>query len=109
MIKPAECAPADQAIGNCHQFNLGTALANAGINVRDITNWGHDATVDKSFYVYFSDGGTATIDNIRRFQVSGSATSWKSTWPGNEWEFILVSDLSGDAAGRSRRSLDPGQ
>jgi hypothetical protein len=66
-----------------HRFSMGPALVNAAINVWDITNWGHDATIDKSFYVYFSDGGTALINNIRRFV--------------------------GGAAGQSSGSLDPGQ
>ena len=95
----AECEPADLAIGNCHQFSMGSALANAGMKVWDITDKGHDATIDGSFYVYYSDGGTAAIDNIRKFQVSGDGTSWKSTWPDNEWEFILLQELSGALPG----------
>ncbi len=102
-----DCQPADLATGNCHQFHLGTALANAGINVRDITNWGHDATIDKSFYVYYSDGGEALINAIRRFQVSVSTTNWKTTWPGNEWEFILDSDVSGPLPGNPQDPWTP--
>ena len=102
-----ECLPQDQAIGNCHQFNIGSGLANADIEVHDITNWGHDATVDKSFYVYYSGGGTALISSIRPFQVSGDATNWKTTWPGNEWEFILDSDLTGQLPGDSRDPWTP--
>jgi len=96
----------DQSTDGRHRFGPGTALENADINVWDITNWGHDATIDKSFYVYYSDGGTAAINN-RRFQVSGAATSWKSTWPGNEWEFILDSDLPAGLPGNPQDPWTP--
>ncbi len=71
-------------------FAIGTGLNTAGVDVHVVNGWGHDATADGSFYLYYGQG---TISSINDFQVTGSATGWKSIWPGNEWELKLDDDL----------------
>jgi hypothetical protein len=80
------------AQGGAYPFAMGRALENIDIDVHIINGLGHDATVDGSFYVYYSAG---TISNVSGFAATGTGTNWKTTWPGNEWEFKLDGDLDG--------------
>jgi hypothetical protein len=78
-------------------FEYGPAFANAGITVHDTTNWGHDATDDGSFFVYFGEGAITEITTDLSGQykkVIGSGTNWSTSWPRHEWEFKL--DGTGD-------------
>jgi len=77
-----------------YPFAMGSALANADINVHDTTEWGHDATEDKSFFIYYRTG---TVTNITGSLVTGSQANWLSKWPAYEWEFKLDED-PGDLA-----------
>jgi hypothetical protein len=70
-------------------FAIGPAFANAGIDVHDITDWGHDATEDGSFFIYYRKG---TIDSVFGTQVAASGTDWVSHWPKREWEFRIDGD-----------------
>jgi len=73
-----------------YPFTYGLAFANAGIDLHDTTDWGHDATEDGSFFVYFGDGNITEIteDISGQFKkVKGSVTNWSSAWPRHEWEF----------------------
>ena len=72
-----------------YPFAYGNALENAGVEVYDTTEWGHDATEDGSFFVYYRAG---TVNSVNGVDVSGYDTGWLETWPGNEWEFKLDGD-----------------
>ena len=52
------------APGGIYPFAIGRAMENIGIDVHVINGLGHDATVDGSFYVYYSSG-TEEIVNDR--------------------------------------------
>jgi len=69
-----------------YPFAIGDALKNAGIDVHDITGWGHDATEDSSFYTYYRTG---TVSAFGPIKVTGTGTSWVQGWPGFEWDFRL--------------------
>jgi hypothetical protein len=72
-----------------YTFAYGNAFAVAGIDVHDTTNWGHDATEDGSFFVYYRQGEIVSISgNV----VNGVDTNWSSAWPRHEWEFKLDGD-----------------
>ena len=73
-----------------YPFGHGKAFENAGISVHDTTTWGHDATEDGSFFVYYRKGTAAVSGG----QVTGSGTNWSTAWPKHEWEFKL--DGGGD-------------
>jgi hypothetical protein len=78
-----------------YSFAYGNAFANAGIDVHDTTSWGHDATDDGSFFVYFGEGTITqiTTDISGRYKkVIGSQTNWSNAWPRHEWEFELNGD-----------------
>jgi len=78
-----------------HPFAIGDAYSNVGIDVHNTTDWGHDATEDNSFFIYYRKG---TISEISGRLVTGSDTGWPGTWPGNEFEFKLeVADEPADA------------
>ena len=72
-----------------YSFVYGDALKNAGIDVHNTTGWGHDATEDKSFFVYYKTGSIAGINENR---VTGLSTAWSKAWPRHEWEFKLKDD-----------------
>jgi hypothetical protein len=72
-----------------YPFRIGLAFKNCGIDIHNTTGWGHDATEDGSFFIYFSKGNISTID---RKTVTGVGTDWLGSWPGNEWEFKLDGD-----------------
>jgi hypothetical protein len=78
-----------------YEFAYGAAFENAGIDVHDITEWGHDATEDGSFFVYFGEGAITqiTMDNSGQYKrVIGTGTDWSTAWPRHEWEFKLNGD-----------------
>jgi parallel beta-helix repeat protein len=70
-------------------FALGDAFSNAGIDIHDTTDWGHDATEDGTFFVYYRVGSVADISG---YQVTGLNTEWATHWPKREWELKLVGD-----------------
>jgi nitrous oxidase accessory protein NosD len=71
-------------------FAIGTAYSNAGIKVWNTTDWGHDATEDGSFFIYYKRG---TVTGISGKTVNGDPdTGWSSGWPKHEWEFRLDAD-----------------
>ena len=76
-------------------FILGTAFSSAGIDVHNITDWGHDATERYEseygqFFVYYKTGSITAIDGD---SVNGDAnTGWAKHWPKREWEFKLAGD-----------------
>jgi len=72
-----------------YPFAIGNALANAEIDVHDTTGWGHDATEDKSFFVYYRTGSISAISGKT---VTGDTSGWLTRWPQYEWEFKLVGD-----------------
>ena len=72
-----------------YSFRIGKAFYRAGIDVHNTTGWGHDATEDGSFYVYYREG-TATAAGSK--VVSGTGTNWSGSWPKHEWEFKLDAD-----------------
>ena len=76
-----------------YSFVYGDALKNAGIDVHNVTGWGHDATEDRSFFVYYRTG---TIGSIQGYTVTGITTAWSRAWPRHEWEFKLQSDDDSD-------------
>jgi hypothetical protein len=79
-----------------HPFKLGLAFKNTGVDVLNVTGWGHDATVDGSFFVYYSEG---SIDSISGRVMAGNLTNWKpNLWPGNEWEIRLDDDQADESA-----------
>jgi parallel beta-helix repeat protein len=76
-------------------FDFGLAFENAGIDVHDTTDWGHDTTNDGKFFIYFGEGTDlqVTIDisgQLRTF--SGSGTNWSGAWPKHEWEIEFNND-----------------
>jgi len=68
-------------------FALGKAFENAGIDIHDTTDWGHDATepynsTDGRFFVYYKSG---SITNIAGDKVTGDEdTGWAQHWPKRE-------------------------
>lgn len=72
-----------------YPFTIGNALANAEIDVHDTTAWGHDATEDKSFFIYYRAGG---ISDINQRVVAGTGLGWLTKWPAYELEFKLDED-----------------
>jgi hypothetical protein len=75
---------------NYYPFRLGLALKNAGIDVKNVTGWRHDTTADGLFFVYYTSG---SIANVNQFLVTGNAaTGWATKWPLLEWEFKLNND-----------------
>ena len=81
----------------CYPFKYGNALDNAGIHVHDVTNWGHDATADRTFYTYYTAGKITNIDTNTDITAKGDS-GWQITWPKHEWEFRLDSDYGDDEA-----------
>jgi hypothetical protein len=81
--------PAQLQDPNYYPFWLGDAYKNAGIDIINTTGWGHDATIDGTFFLYYREG---VIIGINRFGVTGQGTNWNSTWPGHEWEFSIMDD-----------------
>ena len=79
---------------NYDPFRLGLAFNKAGIDVHNTTGWGHDATEDFSFFIYYRKG---TISEIKESVVRGTGTDWAQTWPLYEWEFKLDIDLGDNA------------
>ena len=78
-----------------YPFRIGKAFYNAGIDVHNTTGWGHDATEDGSFYVYYREGDVSYIANGidgTAKKVVGTGTNWSGTWPRHEWEFKLAGD-----------------
>ena len=71
-----------------YSFRLGRAFLRAGIDVHNTTSWGHDATEDGSFYVYYHQGTIDSIDDGDKI-ITGTGTAWSATWPKHEWEFKL--------------------
>jgi hypothetical protein len=76
-------------VGAEYPFALGLAYDNAGIDIHNTTCWGHDATEDGSFFVYYREG---LITNIVGNRVTGDGTGWSANWPKREWEFKLDTD-----------------
>jgi hypothetical protein len=74
-----------------YPFAIGDALKNAGIDVHDISSWGHDATEDFSFFTYHRQGIIAGI-SAEGYTVTGNGTGWSTLWPMAEWEFKLDGD-----------------
>jgi hypothetical protein len=74
-----------------YPFRIGDAFLNADIDVYDISQWGHDATKEREFFVYYSEEG-ATVTIADETQVFGTGTSWSTSWPKHEWEFKLADD-----------------
>ena len=73
-------------------FAIGDALKNAGVDVHITTDWGHDATEDGTFFVYYKKG---SISSISAGQVTGSNTGWSPGWPNREWEFRVLNNTNG--------------
>ena len=80
-----------RAIGFNEQypFAIGNALMDAGIEVHNVTDWGHDATEDHNFFRYHRAGTNIQVVDTT---VSGTDTSWSTTWPELEWEFKFDND-----------------
>ena len=76
-------------------FALGSAFANAGVDIHNTTDWGHDATQDGLFFTYYREDG-AGISSISLSRVVGTATQWARHWPKREWEFKLDIDPATD-------------
>jgi len=76
-------------------FWLGRAFENAGIDIHNITGWGHDATVDSSFFIYHTAG---TIACVTDYTITGNNTGWQPSWPLYEWEFKLDVDFGDEAS-----------
>jgi hypothetical protein len=84
--------PSDLSILNNQRwpFVIGTAYSNANIEVWNTTQWGHDATEDGSFFVYYRSGNVTSISGKT---VNGDqVTAWSGGWPRHEWEFRLDAD-----------------
>jgi len=77
--------------GNCSLFEVGDAFNAAGIDVYDTTEWGHDATEDKTFFTYYRKGTVQSI-SADGLTVTGDGTGWARHWPKREWEFKLDMD-----------------
>ncbi len=78
-----------------YPFRLGLALKNAGIDVHNTTGWGHDATEDKSFYIYYRSGEIVNMVFEAGQKVIGEQTEWSTKWPLYEWEFKMTADPEG--------------
>jgi hypothetical protein len=84
-----------QVVDSYYPFRIGQAFKNSGIDVHNTTGWGHDATEDGSFYVYYRQGMINTIEAGDKI-ITGAGTGWSGTWPKHEWEFKLDGDLGED-------------
>jgi hypothetical protein len=71
-----------------YPFGLGNAIADAGIDIHDTTDWGHDATNDGTFFTYLSEGEVTQVIGLQVIGTGG--VSWARTWPGLEAEFRLT-------------------
>ena len=90
--------------GADYVLDIGDAYANAGIDIHDITGWGHDATEDGSIFTYYRAGTIASIGGLNGNEVIAQDTGWwwqdpnqspetqKKRWPRHEWEFKLDAD-----------------
>jgi len=76
-----------------YPFRLGLALQIAGVDVHNTTGWGHDASADNSFYIYYRNGNITDIDSTT-YLVTGAEAAWSNNWPRYEWEFKLDGDPS---------------
>jgi len=76
---------------NYYPFRLGTALKNVGVDVHNITGWGHDATEDGSFFSYYKQGSIQGFSAAEKL-VTGVDTGWALHWPKREWEFRMATD-----------------
>ena len=72
-----------------YPFRIGDAFLRAGVDVYDITNWGHDATWERTFFVFYEGEATITIVGNK---VTGAGAAWSTSWPKHEWEFKLATD-----------------
>jgi len=72
-----------------YPFALGNAFQNAGIDVHDVTGWGHDVTEQYSFFVFHRAG---TVQSVSGNKIVGDSTSWAKHWPKREWEFKMDAD-----------------
>ena len=70
------------------------AFKNAGIDVHNITAWGHDVTEDNQFFIYYRKG---IISEVNGSVVKGTGTEWSPGWPLYEWEFKLDIDHGEEA------------
>jgi len=85
--------PVDPQYQNAYPFRIGNALKNAGIDVHNVTGWGHEFTADNSFFVYHTAGQASLTSG---YQVTGAGTNWATKWPLLEWEFKLAEDPDDD-------------
>jgi hypothetical protein len=76
-----------------YPFRLGTALKNAGVDVLNITGWGHDATEDGSFFTYYKQGSVQGFLVAGKL-VTGTGTGWAAHWPKREWQFRMAADVN---------------
>jgi hypothetical protein len=85
--------PPPDGYGNYYPFRLGLALKNAGVDVHNITGWGHDATGDGSFFSYYTAGSVTVTPPLRKL-IQGTDTGWAEHWPKREWEFKMAGDAA---------------
>ena len=71
-------------------------MINAGIDVDNVTNWGHDATADGAFYTYYNAGVVTNVSS--KNVMADTNAAWQPTWPKHEWEFRLDLDNGDEEA-----------